>query len=808
MFNNNIKIAWRHLLKNKYTSAINLIGLVVGMTAALFIWQYVAFEKSYDSFHQHNENIVRVRTDRIRNGEVHMQFAAGAACAGPFMKKYFPEVEDYVKLRMSSESVFMAGDVHFREKKGTYATKNFFEIFSFPLIKGDPATCLEEPFSACISESQAKKYFGDTDPMGQTLNRAGQTDYKITGVFADPPENSHLKFNIIMSYSTYKDVFNDGSEELETEIMWDGFYAYLKLRPGTDIKALESKITPQIDKVYGEEMRESNDFVEFALMPLKDIHLTSNYLFEAEPNGDGKAVSFLLIIGSLVLLIAWFNYINLATARSETRAREVGVRKVIGSSRSNLIGQFMFEAGILNLGATVISFALAQALAPVFVAFVGKPIPFSFFSDPILWAGMTAVFVVGTLLAGLYPAFILSKFNPVEALNNNSFRGTGKAGWLRKGLVIGQFATSVILIAGTIVIFKQLSHMQATELGVNIDQTMILKSPAVVDSTYQVKYKAFKNEVKQLASVREISSSTSVPGQAFGWTAGGVRRWGADQIESEGVRALSVEHDFAKMYEMELVEGRYMNEQLASDSNVCILNERAVEQLKFQSPKEAVGVDINFWGDRLTIVGVVKNFHQESPKVAFDPMVMRLHYPQSIPDYYSVKLNTDNYAQAVTDVESRWSAFFPGNPFDYFFLDDHFQKQFEADQKLGSLFGLFSGLAIFVSCLGLFALAAFVAERRTKEIGIRKVLGASVESLVGLLSKEFLLLVGIAILIAVPIAWLVMNNWLQTFEMRTTISWSVFTAAGLAAVMIAFLTVSFQSVKAALANPVESLRSE
>ena len=808
MFKNNFKIAWRHLLKNKYTSAINLIGLVVGMTAALFIWQYVAFEKSYDKFHEDHENIVRVRTDRIRNGEVHMQFAGGAACAAPFMKKHFPEVEDYVKMPSSSESVFRAGDVFFREKKGVYATKNFFEFFSFPLLKGNPATCLSEPFMACISESQAKKYFGDNDPIGQTLSRAGRDHYKVTGVFADPPENTHIKFNIIMSYATYKDVFYEGDENLETEIMWDGFYSYLKLRPGTDLKELQAKITPQIDKVYGEEMRESNDFVEFALMPLTDIHLTSNYLFEAEPNGDGKAVSFLLIIGSLVLLIAWFNYINLATARSETRAREVGVRKVIGSSRRNLISQFMFEAGILNLGAILISFALAQALAPLFVAFVGKSIPFSFFSDPVLWAGMTAVFILGTLLAGLYPSFILSKFKPAEALNNSSAKTAGGGGWLRKGLVVGQFAASVILIAGTIVIFKQLSHIQKTDLGVNIDQMMIIKSPADVDSTYNDKYNAFKNEVRQLASVKAISSSTSVPGQAFGWTAGGVRRWGADQVESEGVRALSVEHNFAKMFELEIVEGRYMDKKMVSDSNACILNERAAQQLKFESPKEAIGVDINFWGERLTIVGVVKNFHQESPKVAFDPMVMRLHYPDNVPKYYTVKLNADNYAQAVSDVESHWATFFPGNPFDYFFLDDHFQKQFEADQKLGSLFGLFSGLAIFVSCLGLFALAAFVAERRTKEIGIRKVLGASVESLVGLLSKEFLLLVGIAILIAVPIAWLVMNNWLETFEMRTSINWWVFGIAGLLAVLIAFLTVSFQSVKAALANPVDSLRSE
>ncbi len=809
MFQNNLKLAWRSLLKSKYTSAINLTGLVIGMTAAILLWQYVAFEKSYDSFNEKADHIVRVRTDRMKDGVPFLQFAAGAACAGPVIHKNFPEVEDFLKLQTNGPGTFSHGDRFFREEKVVFAGSNFFHFFSLPFLSGNPENCLKEPFTACISASQARKYFG-TDPdsyrdvIGQTLKRNGGDEFKITGVFADWPENSHLKHDILLSYVTFSEVYNPEGNT-ETAWDWDGFFTYLLLKPGSEVKALEAKIHSAMQQTYDADVAGSTVFF---LQPLRDIHLTSHYLFEAEPNGDSGAVRSLLIISFLVLLIAWFNYVNLSTARSETRAREVGVRKAIGSGRGDLVRQFMLEAGILNLLAIALSVALAQILMPGFEKLAGKPIPFTLLQKPELWAGMVGVLLLGTVLAGLYPSLVLSSYRPSEALSGSSGRTTGgNGGWLRKGLVVAQFTASVVLMVGTLVIFKQLSHMQNVRLGVNIDQIMVVKGPRVVDSTYQVQFAVFKNEITQLAGIVGMSASTEVPGQPVGWTAG-IRPWGGDDNSYEGLQAIATDFDFPTQYGLEPVAGRLISKEMASDSAACMLNERGAQRMKFAKPEDAIGKQLDFWGDKLTVVGVVKDFHQQSPKLAYEPLIFRLVNPNRPPDFFSIKANMSNLKGTIADIQSKWAALFPGNPFDYFFLDDHFAQQYEADKRLGSLTALFAGLAIFVSCLGLFALAAFVAERRTKEIGIRKVLGASVQSLVGLLSKEFMLLVMVSLVIATPLAWYAMQQWLQNFESRIHLQWWFFAVAGLSAVLIAFLTMSFQSVKAALADPVKSLRSE
>jgi putative ABC transport system permease protein len=804
MFQNNLKLAWRNLLKSKYISAINLTGLVVGMTAALLLWQYVAFEESYDDFHENADRIVRVHTNRVKDGEVFMQFAAGAAVAGPFIKNNFPEVEDYLKMNMSGSGVFAKDEQDFRENNAVFATANFFNFFSHPLLAGNADKCLSEPFTACVSASAAKKYFGTENPIGQSLKRNGRDEFKITGVFADWPENSHMKPEILLSYITFSEVYNQGGES-ETQFFQDGYYTYLLLKPGTDVKALEAKITPMIAQKAEPDVDKK---VAFTLLPLRSVHLNSHYLFEFEANGDAVAVRALLILGILVLLIAWFNYVNLSTARSETRAREVGVRKVIGGSRGGLIRQFLMEASLLNVMAIGISLVLAQLLLPVFEILIGKQIPFTLFSNPQLWLAIIGVFLMGTLLVGLYPALMLSGFNPSEALGYSSNRGSGiGSGWLRKGLVVAQFATSVMLIVGTMVIFRQLSHLRNVNLGVDINQTLVVKAPSVVDSTFQAKIAVFKNQISQTAAIQGFTASTGVPGQAAGWTAG-IQPWGGDDNSIEGLEVIGFDFDFASQYGIETAAGRLISKEMTSDSSACLLNESGVKRLKFGTPEEAVGKEINFWGDKLTVVGVVKNYHQQSPKMAFEPLLFRLTPGYFGPQYFSIKTNTAGISGTLASIEKTYRSTFPGNPFEFFFLDEHFAKQFEEDQRLARLTALFAGLAIFVSCLGLFALAAFVAERRTKEIGIRKVLGASVESLVGLLSKEFILLVGIAIVIATPLAWYAMNAWLQNFEMRIKVAWWMFAVAGFTAVTIAFLTVSFQSIKAALANPVKSLRSE
>ncbi|HRI60245.1 MAG TPA: ABC transporter permease [Saprospiraceae bacterium] len=815
MIQNYLKIGVRNLLRKKFTTVINLAGLVVGMTAAMLIWQYVAFEKSYDNFHTNAGRIYRVRTDRFPQGVPDLQFAAGTACAGPLLKAQFPEVEEFVKLYPSGEKVIVNGDINFREKKVAFASAAFFNVFSYPLLSGDPQKCLNEVWTACLSESAAKRYFGLGNPIDKTFkisNGNGAFDtYRVTGVFQDMPENTHMKWDVLLSYVTFSTVkVTDGSSE--TAGFWDGFLTYVILKPDTDPKVLEQKIPPLLSRQFGTDFQEFKDSISFALQPLTDIHLKSHHLLEAEVNGDANAVGFLLIIGSLVLLIAWFNYINLSTAHAESRAREVGIRKAVGSSRGSLIAQFLTESSMLNVAAIGISLLLARLLMPAFEQLSGRPMPFSLVSEPRLWFSVLAVFLIGTLLAGLYPAFVLSSFRPASVLKGGVLKGKSAGGRssisLRKVLVVAQFAASVTLIVGTIVVSRQLAHLRSTDLGLNLDKTLVIKAPSVVSAGFQQNLNTFKNEMRQVAAVRNVAASSVVPGEPFTWLAGGIRRWDAPESDSKAVKAMAIDFDFVDAYQMQLSAGRNISADIISDSNACVLNERAVSHLGLGTPAEAVGIDINFWGVRLKIVGIVKNFHQQSPKATFEPVVMRVLNGNNPPDYFSLKIEGDNLPQTLEAIRAEWVAVFPGNPFDYFFLDEHFERQYAADQRFGSVFGLFALLAIFVSCLGLFALAANMARVRTKEIGIRKVLGASVAGITSLLAKEFLKLVVVALVIASPVAYFFMNKWLTDFAYRIDIQWWMFAVAGAVAVAVAFLTVGFQSVKAALANPVKSLRSE
>lgn len=807
MFKSNLKIAWRHLVKQRFVTIINLSGLIIGMTAALFIWQYVNYERSYDDFHELEDRIYRVRTDRIDDGVPFMQFAGGTAGIAPLMKKSFPEVEDYVKLYGSGEAIFAYGDNQsIRGEKVYFATASIFDVFSFPMVQGDPQTALTEPFTACLSETTARKLFGDENPVGKTITRNKTQQYKVTGVFADCPSNSHLKFNILLSYVTFSDVLTEGDAS-ETSLTWDGFFSYLLLKPQTDWQALEAKIPDAVAANYNEGIQES---VAFYLQPLEDIHLNSNYLIEAEVNGSGSTVKFLLIIGISVLLIAWFNYINLSTANSELRAKEVGVRKVLGGSPNKLVGQFLTEAALLNLFAIAVSFFLVWALHPFFESLIGEDIPRILFSDSSLLGITAGILVLGTLLSGLYPAFILSSFKPILTLKPGAVgKSSGSGKWLSRGLVTMQFIASVALIAGTMIVYRQLHFLQDTKLGLNIDQTLIVKGPKGLDSTIVQKAAVFKQQVENIGEVKKLAASTSIPGQSFGWTAGGVHRLGTPDEDSENFHVMAADVDYTQLYEMELAAGRHMSDAMVSDgSTACLLNETGVELLKFDSPEDAIGKSIEFWGEQFTIIGVLKDFYQESPKAEVEPLVLRARPANWGVDYYSVKLNTQQLTKSLAGIEASWSNIFPGNPFEYFFLDEHFNQLYESETQFSKVFTLFSGLAIFVSCLGLFALVTFMTERKRKEIGVRRVLGASVGNIVGLLSRDFIKIIAVALVIATPLAWYTMQQWLEGFANRISIPWWFFGLAGIMALGIAFLTVGFQSARAALADPVEALRNE
>jgi putative ABC transport system permease protein len=580
----------------------------------------------------------------------------------------------------------------------------------------------------------------------------------------------------------------------------------LLLRKTADPAVVEKKFVPIVDKFTHEDMKKFNAAVVYHLQPLTDIHLYSHYMMEPGENGDGKTVYLLLGIAFFIVLIAWVNYINLATARALTRAREVGVRKAIGSQRRQLIVQFLSESALLNGFALVMAIGIVLLAIPGFNRLSGQHLSFSLFGETNFWIGLISLFLIGVFFSGLYPAFVLSGFKPIEVLKGK-MGTTNQGSLLRKSLVVFQFTASLFLLIGTVTVYRQIQYMRKQALGINIDQTLVIPPPMVgIDSTFLQKMTSFKQELQQQSSIRDITVSTSIPGEAVGWNAGGIKLVGADESTQNQYRVIGVDYDYIKTYGLKLIAGRPFSKDFGSDKHSVIFNKKGIEQLGFNNPGEALGKKIDFWGDQYTIEGVTENFHQQSLREAYEPLILRL-----IPDvngYLSVKTKSASAGETIELVKAEWKKFFPGNTFDYFFLDDHFDEQYKADQRFGQVFTLFTSLAILVACLGLFGLASFTTLQRTKEIGIRKVLGASVTNILRLLFREFAILLLIAFVIAVPIAWLTTSKWLQGYAFRIGLQWTFFVLPFIVIVAIALITVSFQSIKAAIANPVKSLRTE
>lgn len=801
MWRNYIKIAGRTLLKRKAFSLINIVGLALGMAACLLILQYVKIELSYEDYHTQAEDIYRIQLDRYNNGQLSTSWAAGCAAVGPQLSENFPEVIDFARLRGES-AIVSHQDKQFRENRMFFANPAFLDMFSYPLLRGDEAVKLEAPFTAIITESMAKKYFGSTDPIGQTLQFNGRADYEITGVIADVPENTHLKFDMLLSWSTFQSFIE---RDLDTAWNWDGYFTYVLMRDGVDQAAFESKMASFVEAELGEDLQQRNENMVFSLQPLPDIHLYSDLMYEAEPNGDGQAVYFLLIISLFIIVIAWINYINLATARSLDRSKEVGVRKVMGSSRGQLMRQFLFESVLLNVAALVVAIGIMVVVLPAFSDLTGKNITLALFATPSFWIAVGGLFAIGAFLSGLYPAFVLSAFKPVTVLKGG--KGTTSHGvWLRKGLVVFQFAASVALIVGTFTVYQQIQFMRSQDLGIDIEQTVVVRGPSVADSTYTEQFRTFKAELLNESSVQGITASTSVPGTKPGWNAGGIRRLSADESESNQYRVIGADYAYFDAFDIDIMVGRSFSEEFSTDPQTVLFNSAAVARMGFESNEAAIGEQIYFWGDTYTIVGVVEDYHQESLKETVDPLIFRL-IPESR-GFFSLKVSTENLPATLAAIEAQWMAFFPGNPFDYFFLDEHFNQQYRADLRFGEVFGVFALLAIIVACLGLFGLASFMVAQRTKEIGIRKVLGAPVVGIVGLLTKTYAILVLVAFVLAVPAAYYVMDQWLLNFAARIDLSWWLFVGPGLLVLLIAIAAVGVQTVKAAIANPVKSLRYE
>jgi putative ABC transport system permease protein len=807
MIKNYLVIALRSFLKHKSFTLLNVIGLSMGMVASLLILQYVKYERSYDAFNTKASDIYRVNYSQWQNGQLRFECAAAVPAVGPALKNNFPEVKRFTRLYpvsgIASYNSPTRGEISFREEKMQIADSSVFEVFDINLLKGDKTQSLAGPNKVVISERAVKRYFADEDPMGKTISWDGNRKFEVTGVFEDLPQNSHIKYDFLFSYRT---LVLEAGQNAETSWGWYDFNTYVLLEPGTNYKALQAKFDQWLEKDRAEDWKRYSGKQDFWLQPLLDIHLGAVLLQESQPEerGDRDSVYALTAIAFFILIIAWVNYINLATAKSFERANEVGVRKVMGAQKQQLMKQFLSEAFLVNLFAAVISVVAVRLLWPVFSDLSGRLIPLDYLWQSDFWLLVGGLFLVGALLAGFYPAVVLSGFKPVSVLKGRVM-ATAQGNLLRKGLVVFQFVASVVLISGSVIVYQQLKFMRNQDLGVDINQTIVLKGPGVVvDSLFGGIMEGLKADALRISGVKSVTGSSNVPGDEIFW-ASGIRKLSADEGANISGYIVGMDHEYVDAFGLEIIEGRNFDVTSRSNKQV-ILNRAMVAALDFKDTRSAIGEKVRQGRDTLEIIGVLENYHQMSLKEQVTPLVYR--YMPQFASFISFKVESDNYQKILSELEPIWNARFPGNPMDYFFLDQFFSRQYDGDKRFGQIFSMFTALAIFVACLGLFGLASFMTIQRTKEIGIRKALGSTSAEVVLLLSKDFVVLVLIANLIAWPLAYLIMNRWLQGFPYRVDINPVLFVIAGLAVVVIAFVSVGFQTFKASRVNPASTLRSE
>ena len=794
------QIAYRTLKRHKGYTAINVLGLAVGMAACLLIGLYVQDELSYDRFHERADRVYRVA-----NGLLFMDRESKTAITpgtmGPALLEEVPDVEAFVRLDdygTQQPILIRRGHERFYEESFILADSSFFDLFSFPLAAGDPSTALKEPHSVVLTPAMAQKYFGEEDPLGQTIEVGdlfGEQAFRVTGVFADAPHNTHLRFDFVGSFSTL------GSN---AEASWFSlnYLTYVLLREGAPPERVQEQVRAVVERhAGGNEMMQYTPF----LQPLTSIHLHSRIENELGPNGDVRYLHLLSAAALVLLLIACINYMNLATARSAMRAKEVGMRKVVGASRSQLVGQFLGEAVLLSLSSFGAALALAAATLPFFSALTGKPLGLDVGGGFV--AGLALSVLAVGLVAGSYPALFLSGLRPALIVHDAA-RPSRRRAYFRKVLVVAQFAAGVGFIASTLVIYRQLDYIQNKRLGFDKERVVVVP---LWNFDLMKKADVLKEQLTQDAHAQAVAATSGLPGHVV--PERGVRPEGiGGEDASQMTQVLAVDFDLHRVLGFDVAEGRFFSPQFATDtSDAVVVNEAAVRQFGWEEPLgKRVWINSEEAG---AVIGVVRDFHTASLREAIEPVVMRaatgdLSAAGDLARYLVIRIRGADVAEALRSLEARWDAVEPDRPFAYSFLDEDMEALYAAEQRLGWIAGTFAALAVFIASLGLFGLAAFAAEQRTKEIGVRKVLGASVASIVALLAKEFVMLVGVAFVVAVPVAYLAMRRWLEGFAYRIDLGVGVFLLVGALALGIALLTVSYQAVKAAQADPVKALRYE
>lgn len=803
MLRNYFKIAFRSLVKQKLYSVINIFGLAIGLTCCLLIMLYVMQELSFDKFHENADRIYRVGVVEVEStGKSYT--ADTPAPLAPALSDDYPEIEHYTRFSYSYDDLFYIGDDKFFDKSQStaFVDSSFFDVFTYEVIEGDKAAMLNAPNKIVLTESAVERLFAGEDPIGKTINMNKEKDLIVTGVIKDPPVNSHMKFDKLISFTTLDGSFMNFP--IDSWGVYSGLITYVLLPENTSAKAFEEKAYKFMDK---HENYRANAFKHIFLFKMSDIHLYSDYSNEISENNRISNLYIVSTIALFILLIACINFMNLATARSAKRAREVGVRKVLGAYRRQLIQQFIGESLIITFLSLILSFVLMEVAMPYFSNLVNIQVENLFLTDPFWFTALVLFGLVVGLAAGFYPALFLSRYKPVKVLKGNSTSAGASAGGtlIRKGLVVVQFVISVILIIGTFVVVNQHNYMLNKALGFDKEHNIEIRS--FTPST-EGKYLTIKNELQNVSGVKSVTASFSAP----------VSDWGLDTsifpegIDGEtrfGINGNFVDEDYIPHFGLELIAGRNFDDRQTDEiKDQMIINETTMRMLGYHNPEEILGKRFQIGINRLEpeVIGVVKDYHIESLHEKIEPLMLlwwtRFYY------HYNIKIASADVIGTVDEIKDVWTKFDPDYPIQYHFLDDYINSLYESEARTLNIIATFSGLAIFIACLGLFALAAFTAEQRTKEIGIRRVLGATVSNIVMLLTQDFLKLVAISALISMPIAYYVMNEWLTEFPYRIEIGYNVFLIALGISLAVAVLTVSYQAVKAALINPAKSIRYE
>ena len=808
MLKNYFKISIRNLRKHKAYSLINVAGLAMGLACFTLIILFVQDEWSYDRYHPDADRLYRIAIEIEASEGATLNAQSPPVWTTALLESY-PAVEKAVRFKPPRQTWMVRyDDREFSEKTWVFADSSVFDVFGVNLVRGTPETALTAPFTVVISQASVEKYFRGEDPIGKTITIDNQYDFAVTGIFEDVPDNTHFDFDFLASF-----VSMDDPQTLyllnALEFPFPFSYSYVRLAEGTTQEAFEAKLPGFIEAHVPPQFFQNGRTMRAFLQPITDIHLHSTLENEIQPNGDASVVYIFLAVGLFILLIACVNFMNLATARSASRAKEVGMRKVVGAQRGHLIGQFLGESALLALMALVIAMLLVVLMLPIFSTLTGKTITATALLTPTFMLTLIGVALTAGLLAGSYPAFFLSAFRPAAVLKGELRAGAGRGTWLRKGLIVFQFFISIGLIIGTGIVYNQMQYARDKKLGFDKEHVVVVQ---LTDPNASNQYQAYKDAILQHPNVLNVSAGFSTPGGLIGQAT--MRPFGDSEDQSWQVLTYFTDFDFVETMGMEIAAGRDFSTAFSTDStNAMLINETAARAFGWHDPANAVGEDIVFAGNNaqpIRVIGVVADFHSQSVKEKIAPTVIGFGGVGNPWFFAFVRIKPGDIPGTLAALERSFEQAIPGYAFLYSFLDQDFEKLYQDEAVLGSLLGYLALLAIFIACLGLFGLASFTAEQRTKEIGVRKTLGASVASIIVLLSKEFTTLVVIAFVVAAPAALWAMDLWLGGFAYRMELmpTWWIFLGAGLGALLIAWLTVGYQSIRAALTNPVEALRYE